>query len=267
MNKDKLYELILDYLDQNLDSSQLGLLKSELKEMGYDINDLAALQKLVNEMDAMTIPEPSTQMSESFYAMLEQKGNEEEELELVERITEFIQSIFQTNQFPRFAYAVIILFFGWAIGFWLTPNTGVENQINQMSMEMQSMREVVLESMMDKPLASDRLKALQMVKESGKATESILQTLLSTLNNDPDANVRMAAAETLLAFANQYVVKSGLKESVLQQNSPLVQITLIDGLVAIQDKAAIPLFENLISSNDIHQAVKERSKEGITKLI
>lgn len=267
MNKDKLYELILDYLDQNLDSSQLGLLKSELKEMGYDINDLTALQKLVNEMDKIAVPEPSAQMSESFFAMLEQKGNEEEELELLERITEFFRSIFQTNQFPRLAYATIILFFGWAIGFWLTPNTEVENQINQMSMEMQSMREVVMESMMDKPMASERLKALKMVQKSGKASENVVQTLLNTLNNDPDANVRMAAAETLLAFANQNVVRSGLIEAVLQQNSPMVQMTLVDGLVAIQDKAAIPLFENLIKNNKVHQAVKDRSREGIAKLI
>lgn len=267
MNKDKLYELILDYLDQNLDSSQLGLLKVELKEMGYDINDLSALQKLVNEMDNLAVPEPSAQMSESFYAMLEQKGNQEEELEIIERLTIFFRSIFQTNQFPRLAYAIIILLFGWAIGFWLTPHSEVENQINQMSIEMQSMREVVMETMMDKPLASDRLRALQLVRTSGKATENVLQTLLSTLNNDPDANVRMAAAETLLAFANQEIVRNGLLESILQQKSPLVQLTLVDGLVAIQDKAAISVFENLISSNDVHQAVKDRSREGISKLI
>ncbi len=267
MNKDKLYELILDYLDDNLDSSQLGLLKSELKNMGHNINDLSALQKLVDEMDTMPIPEPSEQMSKSFYAMLEQQSNEQEEVELVDRITEFIRSIFQASHFPRLAYASIILFIGWGIGFWFTPQSAVENQINQMSQEMQSMREVVMVAMMDKPLASDRLKALQMTRESGNATESIIQTLLSTLNNDPDANVRMAAVETLLAFANQDVVRSGLKESVLQQNSPLVQLTLVDGLIAIQDKAAIPVFERLISSNNAHQLVKDRSREGINKLI
>ena len=267
MNKDKLYELILDYLDENLDSSQLVLLKSELKEMGYDINDLSALQKLVNEMDAMPVPEPSEKMSESFYAMLEQKGNEEEELELIERVREFIRSIFQPSHFPRLAYATFILLFGWIIGYWFTPQTSVENQINQMSSEMQSMREVVMVAMMDKPLASDRLKAVNMVKNAGDATESVIQTLLNTLNNDTDANVRMAAVETLLAFANQDLVRSGLKESIIQQNSPLVQITLVDGLVAIQDKTAIPIFENLISNNDVHQLVKDRSREGITKLI
>jgi HEAT repeat protein len=77
----------------------------------------------------------------------------------------------------------------------------------------------------------------------------------------------MAAVEALLAFANLDQVRTGLKESVFKQNSPLVQLTLVDGLVAINDKAAIPIFERLISSNDVHQAVKDRSREGITKLI
>ena len=149
MNMDKLYELILDYLDDNLDSSQLGLLKSELKEMGHNINDLSALQKLVDQMDTMPIPEPSKQMSESFYSMLEQQSNEQEEVEFVERFTEFIRSIFQPVHFPRFAYATIILFIGWGIGFWFTPQSAVENQINQMSQEMQSMREMVMVSMQE----------------------------------------------------------------------------------------------------------------------
>ena len=267
MSKDELYKLVLDYLDGNLDPLKLDILKHELEVMGYGLDNLEELKSLVKTMEEIEVPSPSNAMSDRFYQMLEAEIDESKLATSNVSILTILNNFLTQFLSSKLSYGLIMLIFGWMIGFWITPNTSVSNQMSQMNSEIQQMKEMVMFSMLDQPMASERLQAMNMISPSPVDNDKIIASLLEALNKDSDVNVRMAAVEALLAFANQDQVRTGLKESVLQQNSPLVQLTLVDGLVAINDKAAIPIFESLISSNDVHQAVKERSREGITKLI
>ena len=160
-----------------------------------------------------------------------------------------------------------MLLIGWFLGFWVTPNTKVSNQISEMNEELQQMKEMVMVNMLDQPMVSERLLAMNMISSLSKTDDEIVESLLNALNNDSDVNVRMAAVEALLAFANQEKVREGLKHSFNQQNSPLVQLTLLDGFIATGDKSTIPIFESLMNNNEVNQVVRDRSREGITKLI
>ncbi|PKP33918.1 MAG: hypothetical protein CVU00_09160 [Bacteroidetes bacterium HGW-Bacteroidetes-17] len=267
MSKDELYKLVLDYLDGNLDPLKLDILKHELEMMGYGLDNLEELKSLVKTMDEIEIPGPSSVMSDRFYQMLEAEMDESKLASTEGSILSDLNNFLTQFLTSKLSYGLIMLLFGWMIGFWIMPNTSVSNQMSQMNTEIQQMKELVMFSMLDQPMASERLQAMKMISTSPVDNEKIIGSLLEALNKDSDVNVRMAAVEALLAFANLDQVRTGLKESVFKQNSPLVQLTLVDGLVAINDKAAIPIFERLISSNDVHQAVKDRSREGITKLI
>jgi len=267
MSKDELYKLVLDFLDGNLDLLKLGILEHELEVMGYGLDNLEELKTLVKTMEEIEIPSPSSEMSDRFYQMLEAEIDESKLASTKGSILSYLNNVLTQFLTSKLSYGLIMLIFGWMIGFWIVPNTSVSNQMSQMNTEIQQMKELVMFSMLDQPMASERLQAMKMISPSPVDNDKIIASLLDALNKDSDVNVRMAAVEALLAFANLDRVKDGLKESVLKQNSPLVQLTLVDGLVAINDKAAIPIFESLISSNDVHQAVKDRSREGITKLI
>ena len=136
-----------------------------------------------------------------------------------------------------------------------------------MNQEMKEMKEVMMFAMIDKPLASERLKAINMMYSQNKADDKVIETLLYTLNTDPDANVRLVAVETLLAYANRDDVQQGLIKSIEIQESPLLQVALVDGLVAINNKQAIPVFQKLLGKNNLNEVVKEKLQLGVDQLI
>ncbi len=267
MNTEQLHELILNYLDGNLDPSKLGALTTELESLGYDLKNLAELQALVKGMDQIKIPEPSKEMDDRFYQMLEEEINLSEQKAKGQSIVKWLNSFFSSSFTPKLSYGLIMLLIGWIIGFWITPNATVSNQMSQMNTEMQQMKNMAMLTMLNQPMASDRLKALGMIASSSIDNSQIIESLLSALNTDKDANVRLVAAEALFTLANNKNVRDGLIYSVKEQASPMIQIALIDGLVAMNVQDAVPEFRALIEDGGLNSAVVEKLNIGINKLI
>ena len=267
MNKDQLYKLILDHLDEKLDPLSLEALTLELESMGYDLNNLEELRELLKTMEDIKIPEPSNKMNDRFYKMLEEEMNVSEQKAIGQNIQKWFNSIFTHMASSKLSYGLIMLLIGWVLGTWITPSPKMDNQMSQMNEEIKQMKELVMINLLDQPMASERLQAMNMITTSTNYDDQIVKSLLHTLNHDSDVNVRMAAVDALLVFANQSPVREGLKTAVRNQESPLVQLTLVDGFIAIHDESAVPILENLIANNKVHKAVKDRSREGINKLI
>jgi hypothetical protein len=89
---------------------------------------------------------------------------------------------------------------------------------------------------------------------------------LATLNNDPNVNVRLTTLEALTHFARDPVVREGLIQSILQQESPLVQAALADVMLRLQEKRAIPSFKKLLLQKDLNGMVRTKIEETITRL-
>ena len=96
--------------------------------------------------------------------------------------------------------------------------------------------------------------------------KEVISALLSTLNHDPNVNVRLAAANALALYGNDQMIKQGLIRSLQQQKSPLLQVELIGILVNIKDKTSITAFKELIQDRNINQIVRERAQWGIAQL-
>jgi len=266
MKNEKLYELIVDYLAGNLDEIHEVGLKLELKNRGHDLNDLEDLEQLIETMDRISIPEPSLEMTEDFYLMLEK-----EELKLKRKVGflnvfSWIKDGINQTGFARIAYAVILLLIGFALGFVLTSGTGNSHKMNEMSAEINQMQEMMVLAMLDKSAPSDRIKAIHMTSQMDRINPNIVDGLLYTLNNDSNDNVRLIAAEALLAFAKDDNVRHGLLESIEQQDSPMLQMTLTDGLVAMDEKKSIPYLKRLLERQDIFDEVKTKLETGIQML-
>ncbi|MFC7670276.1 HEAT repeat domain-containing protein [Hymenobacter humi] len=88
--------------------------------------------------------------------------------------------------------------------------------------------------------ASDRI---QLVTNSSKESEPgdpTVQVLLNTLNFDPNPNVRLAACEALYRLRDDPRVREGLANSLAIQTDPNVQIALIDMVVSMRVRRAVP---------------------------
>jgi HEAT repeat protein len=129
------------------------------------------------------------------------------------------------------------------------------------------MRQMVSMSLLNEPSSSDRIRGVGFSKQIDQPTETLLTTLLSTLNSDPNVNVRLAAVDAMILFRDRSGVRDELIQSLSRQTSPLVQIALIDLLVQIQEKKALEALRRLIEDEKINPTVKAHAERGIEALI
>jgi hypothetical protein len=95
----------------------------------------------------------------------------------------------------------------------------------------------------------------------------VVSALLSTLNNDPNVNVRLATLEALAPLAQQdATVRLGLVHSLAQQPSPLVQSSLADVMVQLQERRSVKPLRELLKQADLDETVKDKIEQSIRTL-
>ena len=92
-------------------------------------------------------------------------------------------------------------------------------------------------------------------------------TLIHTLDTDPNPAVRLAACEALVRLRQDPRVGPALVEALPLQTDPNVQITLIDALVTLREKRAVPGLEQLAKKPEALPAVRLQAENGLGQLI
>ena len=77
-------------------------------------------------------------------------------------------------------------------------------------------------SLLENPSATERLRAVGYTKNLNDANGRVIDALLTTLNNDPNVNVRLVTLEALAELAHDPRAREGLVQSLTKQESPLV---------------------------------------------
>jgi anti-sigma factor RsiW len=139
-------------------------------------------------------------------------------------------------------------------------------QLEALTAQVHEMREIMMLSLLQNPAASERLRAVSYTSEIRHVNPNIAAALLATLNNDPNVNVRLTTLEALTHFARDPVVREGLIQSILQQDSPLVQAALADVMLKLQEKRAILPFKKLLQQKDLNGMVRTKIEQTITRL-
>ena len=95
----------------------------------------------------------------------------------------------------------------------------------------------------------------------------MIDALLATLNNDPNVNVRLSTLDALSHLANHAEVREGLIKSIIQQDSPIMQLAIADVMLKLQEKKSVNSFKELLKQKDLNPGVRDRIKQTITQLI
>jgi len=251
-------ELIAKYNEGLADPAEIAELE-RLIEAGVisltDLHDLAALdERIVNTGEAR----PSIKLDDRFYAMLAQEKKKQRGISIQWPSWSFMM--------PRLAAAAVILFLGFAAGFWLRKPEPI-NEVAALTQEVSKLKEMMMLSLLEKESASDRLRAVGLTSEIDKASSKVTDALFRTLNNDPNVNVRLAAIEALIPFTSDNTVRERLVRSIAHQDSPLVQINLAELMAAMQEKKSVGELRKLMNSDKTPKEVKEKIKESIEVLI
>ncbi|MEO9476475.1 MAG: HEAT repeat domain-containing protein [Cyclobacteriaceae bacterium] len=247
-----------DHLEGNLDDEKLSLLEAYLSENAELKIELEQSGELWSKMEMLENPEPSQAMDQRFEAMLQGYGSAH-----AHRSPGFLVMI-QNWMTSNWQAAVPALIVGLIIGFFLLPKqTG---EVKELASEVQDMKKMLMLSMIEKPQAQDRIMAVNMVSEIPKADEKITASLVSTLNNDPSVNVRLAALDALMHYAKHEYVRARLIKSISLQTSPLMQVALADAMIALQEKSAVESFSHLLDSAQVEESVKSKLESTIKTL-
>ncbi len=260
---EKYEQLIADYLAGNLDEAAKAELKELIKKGTIDFIDFRAMEQLHDELDLVSIPEPSQEMSSKFYTMLEQEKNGASS-SVLNALTQSLSNLLNQLTMPKLAYAFVLLVVGGFIGSVVGNN---DTQIEQLTSEMQTMREMMMVSMLEGPSTTDRLRAVNISAQLPSVDEKAIRALLFTLNNDESINVRVQTIEALSRWGDNELVREGLVRSIAGQESDIVIIEMADAMVELGVKNSANEFQRLIDEKDLSGATKRKVENTIAVLL
>jgi hypothetical protein len=162
-----------------------------------------------------------------------------------------------------FALLIVGAFIGWLIG----QGSGTNGDIMAIRQDLNEMKELVALSQLRNESASERIMATYQFKKLDSASDEILDALIYTFNNDDNPNVKNAAAEALFKFGNHDKVRKAFINGLTSQTDPVLQIKLIEMLVGLNEKRALPKLQQMMEQESQMMVVKQKAAEGIGRLL
>ncbi|GAB3315300.1 hypothetical protein GCM10027299_04360 [Larkinella ripae] len=272
MNCESAREKLIDLLSNpiQIPTPERTILEAHLANCPDCQAELEGTRQLWRALGTVPVPEPGEKVRTRFYAMLETyqhaetKKRQRSWKSILRRLRRFL-----TPQLAvRVAYSLALVLMGLAGGFWLNDRTkpAYEQQITELDTQVKEMRQTVLLSLLENQSATERLRAVEYTKDIEHADEKVVEALLSTLNNDSNENVRLVTLEALVTLAADPAVREGLVQSIVKQDSPLVQAALADVMVKLQEKRSVKPLRQLLRQENLNDFVKVKIEQSIKDL-
>jgi hypothetical protein len=146
------------------------------------------------------------------------------------------------------------------------PAPTVSPEIAQLRTQVENLRQMVALSLLREQSPNARLRGVTYSYQVSQPDEQVEQALLHAVNHDPNVNVRLSAVDALAKFAVRPDVRHALADAIPVQQSPLVQIALIDLLVQVRDREAAPALRQASQNKDLDEAVRQRAAAGLERM-
>ena len=164
------------------------------------------------------------------------------------------------------AAAIAVLAVGIVIGRATTQAPRVDPSLAELRQELRETRQMVALSLLQQQSASQRLKGVSWTGQIEMPGTEIVSALLDTLMHDANVNVRLASIDALRRFADQQNVRVAAVDALTRQDSPLVQVALIDFMVEINEREAVPELRRLSQDTMVNQAVRDRARWSLQQI-
>lgn len=139
-------------------------------------------------------------------------------------------------------------------------------EVAQLKGQVESLRQLVALSMLQQQSPGARLRGVSYSEQIAQPDQQVRQALLYTVNHDANINVRLSAVDALQKFAGDAEVARAMVDAIPVQESPLVQVALIDMLVQINARSVLPSMVKLASDVQMDEVVRQRAAMAVTKL-
>jgi HEAT repeats/Putative zinc-finger len=267
MKCEEMAELLPDYWQEGLSAEQKKNVEEHLGSCA-ECSEVAGLWK---RLALIPNEQPSAASRERFETMLQayQTGRGDEESKSHARESgASIWSVLQWLRSPvgAVAWSIALVALGTYLGLQLGGTKSNAQDWAAMHAELTSMRQMVALSMLQTQSASQRLEGVTWTRREEHLDPQVLSALMHTLRYDPSVDVRLAALDALSRHAGQPQVRKTVVDALQEQQSPLVQVALIDQLVEWREAEAAPRLEKLRQSPNLNPTVRQRADWAISKL-
>jgi len=283
--------MLIEYLDQSLDVGLAAVVKKHIDGCAACQQEVLEVQELLVTMKNSPSEKPTKALRDNFNTLLQSELNMVSMTHLLEentiddgngkaglqrgsgahktgggfgggaRLLPFSSPIWKV------AAAIVLLVGGAWIGSILQEKKDEKpDQLASLQKEVKEMKQVLLFSLIDDESASQRIKAVSYTEEMSNPDQAVIDALMNTLNNDKNANVRLASLYSLARWADKRTVRDSLVLSLSKQTEPIVQIVLINLLAEKRETRAIAPMKAILSNGKALKEVKEAAQKGLRVL-
>jgi HEAT repeats/Putative zinc-finger len=263
--------LLPDYLQESLAPEQRNLVEGHLRSCGECREEVTLWQKLA----LLPQEQPGSGLAHRFHSMLEayQEGGLEHRQPVGRRWTMLrglLSGDWMRMPASGLVWAVLLLVVGFIAGRSMNSPNPTGPQLAKLQEELTNTRQLVTLSLLQQRSASERLQAIAQATawslSERRPDPKVLDALLHTLGSDNNVDVRLAAVDALARFHNDPQVRQGLVDAMQTQQSPLVQVALIDLMVELKDASVVQQLRKFEQDPNVNPTVRKRAQWGIQQL-
>jgi hypothetical protein len=166
-------------------------------------------------------------------------------------------------QFTLAAAMMLLGVFGGKLAF--SPR-GENPEMAQLKGQVEGLRQLVALSLLQDESAGSRMRGVTYSVQMAQPDSQVEEALLHAVTSDPNVNVRLRAVDALEKYAGDPQIRRALVDAVPVQDSPLVQVALIDLLVQLKDKDSAPALQKLSIDPQADEMVRQRAASAMQKL-
>jgi HEAT repeat protein/putative zinc finger protein len=247
MRCDQIREQLVDYL-AGLEGEARAAVEEHVRNCAWCQEDVA----MWNRLGSLSEERPSPVLRDRVGAML---------AAFEEGRAEVKRPVIPARVAPP-VWAVASLLVGVLVGHLLRGN----GEMVELRQEMRAMRQTVAVSLLQQSSASERLRGVNASFRLERPEPEVVSALVRTLKGDSSVDVRLAAIDALRRVGQDPSARQGMVEALPQQDSPLVQLALIDLLVDVRERRAAEPLGRLRQDAGTDAAVRQRAEWGLRQL-
>ena len=160
----------------------------------------------------------------------------------------------------------LALLLGAFLGRYVAQPRGAGPDVARLQGQVESLRQLVTLSLLQEQSPSSRLRGVTYSYQMARPDAQVEQALLYAVNHDSNVNVRLSAVDALEKYAANAQIRRALADAVPVQDSPLVQIALMDLLVELNDKEAAPALRKLAQDAQADNEVRQHAAWALQRM-
>jgi hypothetical protein len=268
MNCQTCREQMIELADARLGEKAAATVRAHILGCAECGADFETLSRTLGELDALPSPAPSHRLRARVMGDIEtEKLTQRNRAAWASSLRSAAHA--RAGRRPAWVLALLQALGAGALvvlGFFVGERAATERQLAELRAKVDTMGQLVEQSVLQKRTAGDRLETVLTEATTRKPDERAIDGLINSLAFDTSVNVRLNALTALYSHADQEVVRAGVLACLPRETNPLVQVSMIDFLVATRAREASPELAKLAGDEKADADVRDSARRAIDLL-